>query len=161
MDVLRALFESLGLVNIETFIASGNVLFEMPPVADVREIETKIEACLYAGLGYEVVTFIRSAAELAEIANFVPFEYSLLDDASIYIAFLHSPLTEALAKKVMAFRTPIDEFRVNGREVYWLCRRISSESTFSGGVLERALGLPATLRNSTTIKKIAAKQSQL
>ena len=83
-----------------------------------------------------------------------------VEGASIYIAFLTIPLGEASTQKVKAFRTSIDEFHVKGREVYWLCRKISSESTFSGAVLEKALGMPATLRNSTTIKKITAKQTQ-
>ena len=66
MDALRVLFESLGFINVETFIASGNVLFETPD-GDPQEMETKIEACLRSALGYEVATFIRTRAELAAI----------------------------------------------------------------------------------------------
>jgi hypothetical protein len=40
--------------------------------------------------------------------------------------------------------------------VYWLCRIRSSDSTFSGGVFEKSLGLKATFRNMTTVRKIAA-----
>ena len=32
-----------------------------------------------------------------------------------------------------------------------------SESLFSGALLERTIGLPATLRNVTTVRKLAAK----
>ena len=159
MDALRVLFESLGFINVETFIASGNVLFGTPD-GDPREMETKIEACLRSALGYEVATFIRTRAELAAIVGYVPFGSMEVEDASIYIAFLPVTLSEASTQKVKAFRTSIDEFYVKGREVYWLCRKISSESTFSGAALEKALGMPATLRNSTTIKKITAKQTQ-
>src|SRR3990170_352332 len=74
MDQLRQLFESLGFSGIETFIASGNVVF------DVHE-----------------------------------------------------------------------------REVYWLCRRKQSESTFSNAVLEKTLGRPSTLRGVNTVQKMAAK----
>jgi hypothetical protein len=57
----------------------------------------------------------------------------------------------------MTFRTPIDDFHVHEREVYWLARRKISESTFSGALLEKTIGLPATVRNATTVKMLAAK----
>lgn len=58
---------------------------------------------------------------------------------------------------MQGFTTAIDAFQVRGREIYWLCRTKSSESTFSGAILEKSLGQSATLRNITTIKKLAAK----
>jgi len=61
--------------------------------------------------------------------------------------------------KLLSFTTEIDDFHIYGREVYWLCRKKFSESEFSGALLEKTLGMPATLRNSTTVKKIASKYS--
>ena len=57
----------------------------------------------------------------------------------------------------MTFQTAADDFHVHEREVYWLCRKKLSESTFSGALLEKTLGMPATIRNATTVKKLAAK----
>ena len=57
----------------------------------------------------------------------------------------------------MTFRTPIDDFHIHGREVYWLCRTRMSEFAFTGALLEKAIGMPATMRNTTTIRKLAAK----
>src|SRR5438093_11101582 len=80
MDDLRRLFESLGCSNPETFIASGNVIFESP-VEDVRTLEKSIERHLRTALGYEVATFIRTAPELADIAKFQPFPAELAGEA--------------------------------------------------------------------------------
>ena len=55
MDRLRALFAELGLANVATFIASGNVLFDADGAAEA--LETRIEAHLQDALGYEVATF--------------------------------------------------------------------------------------------------------
>lgn len=57
----------------------------------------------------------------------------------------------------MALQTPLDEFHVNGRELYWLCRKSISQSAVSGAKIERALGMPTTLRNVTTVRKLVAK----
>ena len=161
MDYLRQLFESLGFSNVETFIASGNVIFESS-AKNAQTLEKKIESHLQQSLGYEVVTFIRSAAELAAIAKYQPFPTAKLDAAghSLYIAFLPAPPTDEAQQKLMAFRTEVDDFHIHEREVYWLCRKKMSESTFSGALLERTIGMPATMRNSTTVKKLAAKYAQ-
>jgi uncharacterized protein (DUF1697 family) len=158
MDRLRELFESLGLSNVETFIASGNVIFDSP-ATNTQMLEKEIEDHLGGSLGYEVATFIRSASELGEIASYRPFEASELDREgnSLYIAFLRSPPGGEAREKLSDFRTEIDDFHVHGREVYWLCRKRMSESAFSGALLEKTVGMPATMRNATTIRKLAAK----
>jgi len=88
MDALRQLFESLGFSNVETFIASGNVIFEAN-AGNTKSLEKKIETCLLEALGYEVATFIRTDAEVAEIAKYKPFPQSQLDTATaLNIGFL-------------------------------------------------------------------------
>jgi uncharacterized protein (DUF1697 family) len=160
MDYLRQLFESLDLSNIETFIASGNVLFDAKS-KDPRSLEKKIEKRLREALGYEVATFIRTEAELAEIANYKPFRQSDLEAAAAFnIAFLTNPLDDPSKQKLMALRTEIDDFHAHGREIYWLCRKKQSESTFSNAVLEKALGIKSTLRGVSTVRKMAEKYCQ-
>jgi uncharacterized protein (DUF1697 family) len=158
MDRLRKLFESLGLSNVETFIASGNVIFDSL-VESAETLEEKIERHLRESLGYEVATFIRSASELADIAYYQPFVTSELDKEgnSLYIAFLPAPPGDEAQQKLLTFRTEIDDFHVREREIYWLCRKKLSESAFSGALLEKTLGMPATMRNVNTIKRLAAK----
>ncbi len=157
MDHLRKLFEELGFSKVETFIASGNVIFESAE-EDIQALESRIEEHLRTALGYEVATFIRSAPELAEIANYEPFSQAeLTEGANLFVAFLKAAPTEQGTGDLMAFRTDIDDFRAHRREVYWLCRTSMHQSAFSGARLEKTLKMPATLRNSTTVKTLAAK----
>ncbi|MEW5987574.1 MAG: DUF1697 domain-containing protein [Chloroflexota bacterium] len=160
MDHLRRLFAAMGFANVETFIASGNVIFEAT-AASPRDLEQKIGASLQESLGYSVATFIRTTAELAAIASYQPFPAAELnaEGHTLYVAFLTDPPREEARQKLLAFTSADDEFHVAGREVYWLCRTRMSESAFSGALLEKTLNMPATLRNATTIKKIAAKYS--
>jgi uncharacterized protein (DUF1697 family) len=57
----------------------------------------------------------------------------------------------------MNLQTDNDGFHVNGREVYWLCRKKQSESTFSNAVLEKTIGRSSTLRGMKTIQKLVEK----
>jgi uncharacterized protein (DUF1697 family) len=157
MDKLRELFEALGFANVETFIASGNVLFDSPSKS-APALEKKIEKHLADALGYEVATFIRTPAELKAVADFAPFSDEMLEGkATVYVAFLKEAIGKELEPKVMAFTSPNDAFHLNERELYWLCRVSSHESKFSAAALERAIKLPVTFRNMNTPQRIAAK----
>ena len=59
MERLRREFEFLGFSGVETFIASGNVIFEAL-AKNEAQLRAKIESHLRKALGYEVATFIRS-----------------------------------------------------------------------------------------------------
>jgi uncharacterized protein (DUF1697 family) len=159
MEKLRALFEALGFVGVETFIASGNVIFEAPE-KNPAALEKKIEKHLGQELGYEVATLIRTPRELAQIAEYQPFPEELLAaSTSLYISFLPSAPDEGVKQKVEALCTEVDEFYLHGRELYWLCRKKLTESLVSGAQLNKALGVPSTMRNATTVRKLAAKYS--
>ena len=55
MDALRVHFEALGYQNVETFIASGNVIFEAKAKI-ATAFEAEIEVQLKKSLGYDVAT---------------------------------------------------------------------------------------------------------
>lgn len=106
-----------------------------------------------------VATFLRTPAELAAIAWHEPFAAADrgAPDHGLYVAFLPDRLAAAAQGNLMSCRSDIDDFAVREREVYWLCRNKLSESRFSGAALERTLQTRATLRNITTVRKLAAK----
>lgn len=161
MEPLRQIFESLGFSKVATFMASGNVVFETT-TKNVKSLEKKIKKKLREPLGYEVAVFIRTDAELAKIANYKPFSRSKIDAATEFnIIFLMDTLDKKVTKKVRALRTETDEFRVHGREMYWLRRRKQNRSTFSSVPLEKTLGKPFTIRAAKTIKKLASKYSSM
>jgi uncharacterized protein (DUF1697 family) len=159
MEVLRQVFASLGFSGVTTFIASGNVAFETR-AKNVRMLERKIEKKLRAALGYDVGVFIRTDAELREIARFEPFRPSQIHGgAGVNIVFLLDELDERSKESVMALGTVTDEFRIHGREIYWLRRKKPGKSPFSTVPLEKILRRPFTIRGANTVRKLAAKYS--
>ncbi|MEY2565119.1 MAG: hypothetical protein QOH88_3312 [Verrucomicrobiota bacterium] len=157
MEKLRQQFEGLGFKEVETFIASGNVIFSSPSKHSAL-LEQKIEGQLQKGLGYEVKVFLRTDSEIAALACFKPFPESQLKEAlALNIGFVATPLNSEATKAVMAMKSEIDDFRVEGREVFWLCRMKQSDSKFSNVRFEKALKARATWRNANTIARLAAK----
>ena len=157
METLRDLFAGLGFAGVETFIASGNVIFESKS-ARTGALEKQIGKRLEAALGYAVAVFLRTDAELAAISAYQPFNPSALKTApALNIALLTGPLSASAQEALMTLKTAIDDFHVHGREVYWLCRKKQSESTFSNAVFERTIRAQATFRSASTVAKLAAK----
>jgi uncharacterized protein (DUF1697 family) len=161
MAELRKLFESIGLERVETFIASGNVVFESAAKAD-RLLEQKIEAQLKKRLGYPVETFVRSLPEMRAIAEYRPFKASEfdIDRCSLYVGFLSAPPAAEEARKLTALRNKNEGFHVHGREFYWISAIGIGQSVFSGATLDRILRAPATVRNINTIRRLVAKYGQ-
>lgn len=159
MDHLRSLFEAMGFSNVETFIASGNVIFDSK-TKSARALENTIEKNLEANLGYKVATFIRSISELSAVAKYQPFDDSDAEGNVLHIGFLSDNPQEDSRQRMLSLKTQVDDFHIYGREVYWLCRKKLGETAFLGGAkFEKTLGMQATLRNSTTVRKIASKYS--
>ena len=154
MDRLRALFAEAGLSGVQTFIASGNVLFSAA-TRSVPALERKIERHLHAALGYEVPTFLRNADELNTVAAYQPFP--LANGGTLYIGFLPRPPGAAEARKVLALGSPSEAIHVHGRELYFLVTGLVSESAMFRAPIDRILGLPITVRNANTVRKLAAK----
>jgi uncharacterized protein (DUF1697 family) len=154
MDHLRSLFEALGFSNVETFIASGNVIFETKANKTVI-LEKKIAQHLEDSLGYAVDTFIRTLEEVKEVEKKCPFEAKKKDDL-IYISFLHESLNAEKTAVLMNLENKLNEFASVEKEIYWL-RLNKDDSIFLKRSLEKILKISTTNRNMTTIRNIVEK----
>ncbi len=157
MEVLRNNFEELGFTNVETFIASGNVIFETRSNSP-RIIEAKIEKQLRASLGYEVTTFIRNDEELSAVVQFKPFSEPQLSSArSNCVGFMAESLGKEISTELMKLNSENEMFKLHDREIYWLSRVGQGESTFSNAVFERLTKGKSTFRGLNTLIRLAAK----
>jgi uncharacterized protein (DUF1697 family) len=157
MADLRGHFENLGLLDVETFIASGNVIFSSRTGA-TPALEKRIAKGLEAELGYEVPIFIRSSAEVAAIAAYQPFTAKQREGSRTFVVgMLADPLTPATKKALMLLQSDIDIFHVNKREIYWSSQLGQSDSVISNVLLERTLKVRSTFRGMNTMVRLVAK----
>ena len=157
MSQLRTLFEELRFEEVETFIASGNVLFASRQT-EAGPLESRIACHLEKSLGYAVDTFVRTTQEVAAIGKARVFPEEGKEGITIHVGFMHKQLAPAVARTFAAIRTPEDELRVRGREYYWLCRVRTSDSKIWTLPEIKALRLPtSSMRNMTSIRKLIAK----
>lgn len=157
MAQLKATVESTGLGDVETFIASGNVIFTTKGGTPAA-IERKIEKALLDTLGYAVDTFCRTTGDIRDVAECVPFDPDTVRSASaLNVAFTREVLTAEQQQMLRQFNTDIDAFTSVGCEIYWLCNAKQSESKFVSSKMERLLDLRVTWRNINTVRRLSAK----
>jgi uncharacterized protein (DUF1697 family) len=155
---LVAHFEAIGLEEVATFRASGNVVFVDPAGEAESKLRKRIEGELDERLGYDVAVFLRSAEEVMAIAARNPF------DAKAIAASKGKPQVvllgrkpSAKAKKVVLDLAPKGDLMViEGRELHWLPTVGLSETELDTKALDAALG-KGTTRTAGTIEQIAAK----
>ncbi|HSI60864.1 MAG TPA: DUF1697 domain-containing protein [Ideonella sp.] len=154
-EALKAIFEGLALKDVQTVIASGNVIFDGGRSAEATLVK-RIEQGLHGALGFEVDTFVRTAAEMARIAAWRPAGCEdLPDDHNLLVGFLSQPLSAEQAAVLPAMGTAHDALFGHERELWWLCRGRQSDSLLGSGQPERRLKLRTTFRKSTTVQLIA------
>jgi uncharacterized protein (DUF1697 family) len=153
MEALRAAFEALALTKVETFIASGNVIFDSG-ARDHAALERKIEAQLLASFGFEIHTFVRTLADVATVAAHPVFDTPAQTQV---VSFLRSAPTPSALHAVAQMSTDADRLQVHGRELFWLSENRQSESVFSNAAFERALDMRSTFRGLSTLRKLVAK----
>lgn len=150
MDELRKMFDSFGFGNVQTYIQSGNVIFEAKASLS---LEAKIEKQLEKTLGYKTEVFVRSMEETERIANQNRFKPG--ESQTLHVVFLREEPAKSQIETLKQYNSAADEFAVIGREVYNL-RHDRDRSVFSNNFIEKIFNT-ATTRNITTIKKILEK----
>jgi uncharacterized protein (DUF1697 family) len=153
MADLRREFEALGFEDVSTFINSGNVLFTTKRPG--RPLERSIEARLEAAFRFDVPIYVRTAAALRAVLAAEPFTVGPGD--TYQVAFLPKAPPASAKKAVEALSSDRDELVVVGRELHWRIAGGVMASRLKAGALDRALGAPSTARNTTMLRKLAAK----
>jgi uncharacterized protein (DUF1697 family) len=145
MSELKAMCEKLGFTKVQTYIASGNVLFES------RKSEGAVKAAMEAAMqkyaGKPVGVLVRTPAELAKVVAGNPFP-DKPTNATVAI-FLDEPPPKDTLSTVRG--ADGEEVQLGKREIY---------VHYGSGMARSKLRIPAaaagTARNMNTVAKLAA-----
>jgi uncharacterized protein (DUF1697 family) len=155
---LVAHFEAMGVAEVATFRASGNVVFVDPVGEAESKLQKRIEAELDERLGYDVAVFLRSGEEVTAIAAREPFSATAIaaSKGKPQVDLLSKKPSAKAAKEALALAGADDLMAIEGRELHWLPSVGLSEAEVDMKALDAALG-KGTMRTAGTIEQIAAK----
>jgi uncharacterized protein (DUF1697 family) len=153
MTELKAMLETMGFGRVQTYIQSGNVVFESEERVDV--LRSRIEQEITKTFGLSVTVVLRTAAEWERIIENNPYaEVELAKGWSVHLSLLTQVPSQEGIEKLCSCEIGVDEYHIEGNEVYVLFRQSILDSKLSKHLSK--LGVSMTMRNWNTIKKLDA-----
>ena len=154
MEALRALYESLGFRDPQTYVQSGNVVFQTKQ-RDLVALALKVENGIERSFGFRTTVIVRTAPELRDVIARNPFRSRRgIDPSKLLVTFLASnPAAEAL-ERVLKVNTEPEEVHIDGREVYIYFPNGMARPKISWVAIEKKLKTSGTGRNWNSVTKL-------
>jgi uncharacterized protein (DUF1697 family) len=150
MARLREIAEGLGATDVSTYIASGNLIADVPGRA--AEFDRALEKAIEAEFGFFRESISRTPAEVKKALAAHPF--SVDEPKYSYVTFLlEKPTAEAIAK-AEAYETGNDQWAIIGTEMHIKYANGAGRPEMKSDSIGRALKVPGTSRNLNTVKKL-------
>lgn len=154
MDALRALYESLGLQEPQTYVQSGNVVFRTEE-RNLAGLATRIEDAIEKSAGFRPAVILRTLPEWRDVIARNPFaKRSGIEPAKLLVSFLAAEPTREAREKVLKIETNPEELYAGGREFYIYFPNGMGRSKLPWASLDKVLGSPGTGRNWNTVTKL-------
>jgi uncharacterized protein (DUF1697 family) len=147
-------FRGLGLTNVRTVLASGNVLFDS--ANPETELKARIESALEERFGYDAWILLRTPAEIGRVIDEFPFE--ITPDRQPYAIFcLDGATREELLADAASLDATTDPVARGSGLIYWSpAAGSSTDTTFARAIARKSYRARTTNRNLRTLQKIIA-----
>ena len=156
MDVLRSVCEAAGMKNVKTFLLAGNVIFESAG-RNPALIASKIEKQLFGSMKRELKTIVLPLKDLVQIAKQDPFKEIDPTDAMLCVVFFAAKPAKALKLPLGSETDNLEVLGIDDRVAFVVARRKKNGwFGFPNGFIEKQLGVVATTRQWSTIRKFVA-----
>ena len=154
MEALRTSFETLGFRRVQTYVQSGNVIFEARNDANLAG---KIKKRILADFGFNVSVLVKTPREMAQVICDNPFpKQAGTDDSRLYVTFLSAPAPPTAESALKGMATEPERFHVGRREIYLHCPNGYGKTKLSNTAIEKKLGMVATTRNWRSVNALLA-----
>ncbi len=153
MPALAALFTESGCRDVQTYIQSGNVIFQAAPEA-ADTLPAQISALIAERFGLRVPVVLRTAEQLAAAFHNNPFLAQELLTQTLHVMFLADlPSLEKVAG-LDANRSTPDAFVVQGRDIYLHLPNGGADTKLTNAYFDAKLATVSTIRNWKTVTKL-------
>jgi|ERR1700685_2777114 len=154
MDALRALYESLGLRDPQTYVQSGNILFKTRE-PNLGLIAKRIEREIERSFGFRADVIVRTPSELRDVVAKNPFaKRQGLNGSKFLVIFLASDPGHEAREKIRQIKAEPEELWTEGRELYIYFPNGMARPKLSIPLIEKTLKTSGTGRNWNSVKKL-------
>jgi uncharacterized protein (DUF1697 family) len=153
MPDLKALFEDIGLQDVETYIQSGNVKFSAKEKSN-QKLEAKISSGIIKKFGFDVQVIVITPEEIKYVLKNNPFIKKKKDIEKLFVTFLASNPSIENIKKLNAIDYSPEEYIIDGRYIYLFVPNGYGKAKLNNNFFENKLKVFGTTRNLKTIKAL-------
>ena len=154
MAELRERLKQLDIQNTQTYIQSGNIIFNSN-LTDTKQLEANIRNLILDNWGFDVPVILRELDTLLSIKKDNPFtKNNDIDQTKIAVMFLSNQPSDELIKAISKLKDPNDKFEIIGKNIYLHCPNGFGRTKFTINFFERKLKVTCTARNLKTLNKL-------
>ncbi len=151
MAVLREILAKNGLKNVQTYIQSGNVIFEYRD-QDKYTIADIISKIIFDNFGFEVPVIVKTRVDLEHIIESCPFNQ--IEKEQSYFMMLNKVPQVDLVKELESLKYENEVFKIKGDCIYFFASNGYGRTKFNSNFFERKLKVISTARNYKTMIKL-------
>ena len=151
MADLKNLYESLSLTDVETYVQSGNVVFESDE-KDVTKLRQSIEAQIEKTFGFSVPVLIRTVDDFQRVIREHPFAQE--EAIRVLVTFLYEHPKQSKWEDLSLHKDKVDQFALGEQEIFLFCPGGYGKTKLSNTFFEKKLGIIATTRNWKTVNTL-------
>jgi uncharacterized protein (DUF1697 family) len=154
MDALQSMLESIGFLNVETYVQSGNVFVDSEEES-AASVGFKMKHEIFKAFGHEVPVVVVSKEDLESCFKNSPYlNEKDVDTKKLYVAFLSNTLrTESINDlKISQFKP--DEAIIDGNKIFIKYAVGAGKTRLDQKYIEKKLNLNATIRNWNTVTQL-------
>jgi len=154
MADLKALYVSLGFCDVQTYIQSGNVIFESELEAD--GIVTLIEKAISKKYAFDVSVQVREVAMFERLVDECPFKELdlVVEGTRVMVTFLAVRPSEEAMEKLMTYVKEPERLVYHDKHIYLHCPNGYGKTKLSNTFIEKILGVSTTTRNWKSVVKL-------
>ena len=154
MAELRTMLADLGCSDVQTYVQSGNAVFDT--TLSAAALTTAIERALEAYMGRPIATTLRTLAQLKSIVDGNPFARVATHPAYLCVTFLSHAPTKAEVSRLHAQDWKPELFEIAGKEIYTWHPNGQGRSPLAAALGKLPLRGAVTTRNWNTVQKLVA-----
>lgn len=155
MADLKKLCENQGLQNVQTYIQSGNMVFELLQPEPLSELEIRLQQAFTEAFGFDIPVLVRSAEEWSVSITQNPFlKEENVDVDRLHLTCLKEIPSPELLEKIEMFQFLPDRYKIIGKDVFIFCAAGYGTSKLVNSFFESKLKVQATTRNWKTVVKL-------
>jgi uncharacterized protein (DUF1697 family) len=157
MATLRELLTASGLKNVQTYIQSGNVIFQSSEEANT--LEETIKKSIFDCFGFEVSVIVKTPEELQTILDDCPFQKDKKENS--FFIILNKIPDAQLVKYAQQISYENEEVIIIKDALYFHCSTGYGKSKFNMNTFERKLKVIGTSRNYNTMIKLLSLSAEI